>query len=150
MCALDFSHKIIPRKVIFAQIKKNFLEVLLQSLPLPFNSHIMQIFSDSFENDINDTATIEAARRLETIVPVFMGVGIGDEGSMNMENLTALLGNKTQYAYDNITDAYNVSFGVSAEIAMAYPCAAIGIFKRIQILLPFIYIIILCSFLLKF
>uniref|UniRef100_A0A914E260 Uncharacterized protein n=1 Tax=Acrobeloides nanus TaxID=290746 RepID=A0A914E260_9BILA len=80
---------------------------------------------DSFENDINDTATIEAARRLETIVMVFMGVGIGDEGSMNMENLTALLGNKTQYAYDNLQDAYNVSFGVAPEIAMAYPCPAI-------------------------
>ena len=93
----------------------------------------MQSFSDSFENDINDTASIQAARQLETIVSVFMGVGIGDEGSMNMENLTALLGNKTQYAYDNITDAYNVNIGVAPEIAMAYPCPAIGIFKRIQI-----------------
>ena len=113
------------------------------------NTYIMQCFSDSFENDINDTATIEAARRLETIVSVFMGVGIGDPGSMNMENLTALLGNKTQYAYDNLQDAYNVSFGVAPEIAKAYPCPAIGIFKRIKTLLPFIYIIILCMLFIK-
>ena len=34
MRAIDSSHKITPRKVIFAQIKKNFFsKVLLQSLP---------------------------------------------------------------------------------------------------------------------
>jgi hypothetical protein len=36
MRAIDFSHKITSRKVIFAKIKKKFFsEVLLQSLPPP-------------------------------------------------------------------------------------------------------------------
>ena len=42
MRAIDFSHKIAPRKVIFAQIQKNFfLEVLLQSLPPPFKENVV-------------------------------------------------------------------------------------------------------------
>ena len=33
MRAIDFSHKITSKKVIFAKFQKNFSEVLLQSLP---------------------------------------------------------------------------------------------------------------------
>lgn len=83
-------------------------------------------FSDSYEDDSNDNATFVAAHQLEKVVSVFMGVGIGAPGDMNMENLTSLLGNKTEYAFESIQDANNATFGVGAEIAYAYACPKIA------------------------
>src|SRR4051812_39295665 len=49
MRAIDFSYKIIPRKVIVAKISKNFFsEMLLQSLPHPFKS--IKIFDTTLLN----------------------------------------------------------------------------------------------------
>src|SRR3569833_2820180 len=66
MRGIDFSHKITPRKVIFAKIKKNFFsKVLLQSLP-PLKNNIAIVFPIA-ENSLQQFQSVVQHNRLKLL-----------------------------------------------------------------------------------